>query len=669
MQNVRTTVPDQAMPLTGGLHVPKFVTITDVTPEAGASEEYVIANEATGRYFLVNRSAAQFYFALRETGRADIACQRAGVSGDQASQLVQQMLDHGVLIRPGHTVAKPHSPQTPLESKAIFVRWDLVDASAITARLSALGRFLFSSFGYGAWVLSVVIMLLTLIVNREKAYLTLVQIFDASLQQWLMLAGVFVALKAVHEFGHALAYQEMCRQEGLSPGPIRMGLSIFAMSPFPFTDVTGAWRLRSRFRRVMIGAGGIYAETWVMVGLTLFWAHTQAGMLQTVILQVAIIGAAMALLFNLNPAVKLDGYFMLTDYLRKPNLSGRASLAARQVFARALGAPLQRPNGADLLYWCVSYGYRWVIFAGIFWIAFQFDPRLAPLVLVIVAMLLVIRPLWASFRFAQRSTIKPLRSFGLLLAASAFAGALFVPLPYWQTVPAQSVQFETRFIEPTEASRLSVAKGGRLHLRAPALDQQITDVRLQKERVANLQRARFASAEEQARLAEEITGLQDAEAALQRRRAAMVPNVAADAVWTPLESRFLDGAWVLPGQGTRLASVSTPTPVMLRLRLEQRWLDDDVPLDAGTRVSARPVHAPECLFFAQLTQSRSSLIAVDGVVSLEAVPAENAAACAKQVPHGAALRVRLDAPRRSVAQRLEQMIARMLQNRLPINNV
>ncbi len=647
---------------------PSFVTITDVSLPNAKDREYVISNEATGRHFLANEVTVHFFETLRLTGSIPRALQQSSIDAERGKALVQQLLEHGVLVRRGETLAKPAVSQAPIEGKLISMRWDLIDSSAVTERFASLGRFLFSPFGYIVWAGLMAVMLFQLLVNREKAALTLVQIFDASFGQWLIFIGLFVALKVVHEMGHALAYQEMCRQEGLSPGPIRMGLCIFAMSPFPFTDVTGAWRLRSRFRRIMIGGGGIYVETWIMAALTVFWAQTQAGMLQTVILQVAVIAGAMALLFNLNPAVKLDGYFMLTDYLRRPNLSGRASVAARSVFARFLGAPAGAPNRGDLLYWGISYAYRWTIFAGIFWLAYQFDWRLGPVVLIAVAMMLVVRPLMASVKFAHRIGVRPVKSSLTLAVVVGLVILAFVPLPYWQTVPASMMRYETRFVEPTEAGVVRLTEGRMVEIETPDLAQQIRDVEIRRDMLGNLKRARFASAEEQTRLTGEIARFEETRQTLLHRQEGLTASLAENAVWTPLEARWLDAAWVAPGQGRRLAAISDPLSAFVRLRLEQRLLNSAVDLRDGAAIRMRPIHNTGCTFGAELEVEPSSMLALDGTITLRATPTDADMSCVRSIPHGAALVARLSAQDRSFADRLRLGVMRLLQDRLPVHN-
>ena len=85
--------------------------------------------------------------------------------------------------------------------------------------------------------------------NTALVGASLAQLASGHPMSWIAVATLYVAIKVVHELGHVLGYRIMSLREGLDPGPIRVGMMIFAGTPFPFTDVTGAWRISSRWRR------------------------------------------------------------------------------------------------------------------------------------------------------------------------------------------------------------------------------------------------------------------------------------------------------------------------------------------------------------------------------------------------------------------------------------
>lgn len=650
------------------LKVPGFVTITDVTPHAGAEPEYVICNEATGKYFLANRATVEFFAALKDTQQVAAALSQVGMPPAQVGPLLKRLFENGLITNAGETHVADAAPVAPLENKLVTIRWDLLDIQRLTHRLRGIGRFAYSPLGYALWGVVMFGMAFELLRNRDKVALTMAQVLEASWQQWAIFAAFFVGLKVVHELGHALAYRQMCIQEGVEPGPIRVGICIFAMSPFPFTDVTGAWRLKSTARRVMIGAGGIYFETWAMAALTFVWAETQTGLVQTVILQVVIVAGALALLFNLNPAIKLDGYFMLTDYLRRPNLAARAAMAARSTAARLLGADLPRQRRSELMYWVLSYAYRWTIFAGIFWIFYQIDPRLAPVALAVVLMTLVVRPLINTARFVQKSGARPLKTMLAGSVLAALVAGLFIPLPDRMLMQGQLMLYDTRFVEATEPGRLLHSSAG-WRLENPELDQRLTHTDLQGLMLENLKRASFASAQEQARLTSEIDANADEKQQLGNRRAKLalfVDGATTADIWTPMEARWLGGSWVRPAAGERLGAVSSPTKPHLVFRLDQTRLQRDLVMEKGAGFQVRATIRPDCTFPAHLQGELTSLIAQDGLIYLYADVPNREASCASALVHGSALVGRVDMPPSSLAARTWLSVARALQDRLPL---
>lgn len=649
--------------------VPAFVNIVDISNAEDLQRSFVVSNEATGRYFEANETTVRFLDELRTTGSIAKSAARAGILPQHSKTLVTQLIKHGVVTQPGSTLSDPNGPSAPVESKLVSIRWDLLDVRRLADRLSSVGRFTYSRLGVATWAVFVFVMVFELLGNREKVQLTLLQIFDAGLGQWAIFIALFIGMKLVHEMGHVLAYRQMCLAENHDPGPIRTGICIFALTPFPFTDVTGAWRLRARWRRIVIGAGGIYFETWIMAMFTIFWAHTTTGVFQTVSLQLAVISGALALLFNLNPAVKLDGYFILTDFLRRPNLAARASMAARTVFARWMGADIARQNTADMIYWCLSYAYRWTIFLGIFWIAYQFDKRLAPIVLILVVLTLMVRPIIGTVRFASERGAKTMHYGVLAIGTGGVALLCAVPFSYWQTVPGQIVLYESRVLEPNEAGRLSSTEDGSYELVNAELDNQILDLTYRLEILNNLKRLNFSSAEELARLDAEIALFEDSQDQLLARKASLSISADGEAIWTQFDAKFLSGSWVTPSGQHQLAALSEGTAARVDLRLNQSALDSTLELSRGSRISARFKHQPDCFFEADLDVGDGTLLAIDGVLTMRAELVKPIPTCAKSAPHGAAIVAKLDGAPKSVFNRVSRYVARLLQNRLPVETL
>ena len=647
-------------------HVPKHVTITDVSPKTGEAA-FVICNEASGRHFRANAAVVRFLTAVNGTGSVGSALRDAEIHPSQATALVDEMKRAGVLVERGSRAGLGDARKGPIEGRLISARFDILDAAPVLRRLDWLGRFAFSWPGALLWLAAIAAMLVLLVDNAEKAALTLGAIRTMTLVDVLAFAAVFLGLKVVHEFGHAVAYRSMCLREGLEPGPIRMGVCIFAFSPFPFTDVTGAWRLRSKWRRALIGAGGIYFESFAVALMAIFWARTGSGTLQTVFLQVAVVSGAMMLLFNLNPLIKRDGYYILSDLLERPNVSGRASLAARQWVGRRLGAGVPAPAAGDLAFWVASYLYRWIIFAGVFWIAYRIDPRLAVPAGLVAAMLLVVRPLQATLGFLRARGVRGSRVVLPGLLAMGVVALAFVPLPDRLLLPGEVQRYETRYVHAPENAVVGTPiPSAALALTNPDLDEEARELALRTAMIEASARSVAASGAEQARVANDVQRLRQMIAELEARIDRLTVPAGAGDVWTPISAERMAGSWVLPGDPEPLGALSTPVPPRLRLWLAENLLEAGLLDTSGGRVVVRAVHDPDCQFEALLVRRLADVLAAEGRFELRAEIDAGAPPCLEELRAGTAVVARLPTARKSLAERARVYASRLLQDRLPI---
>ncbi|MGR3484770.1 MAG: hypothetical protein ACU0BF_05455 [Paracoccaceae bacterium] len=643
------------------LHVPPFVTVTPLSEASRGDDAFVVSNAATGRHFRANRATVALIEALRGGIRPGAALARAGIDADLGQAILGRLVRTGVAVERGRTQAAP-PPKAPPESHLISMRADLFDAAPLARRLDAVGRALFSRWGGVAWALAVVAGCATLAANPERAAHALAQVPQAGLGDWARFLVVFAALKILHEMGHALAYRRMCLREGVDPGPIRMGVAVFAMTPFPFTDVTGAWRLRSRWRRAMIGAGGVYLELLGTAILAIVWGQVVQGPWQVTIFQVAIFTAATSLLFNFNPLIKLDGYYVLSDLTGWRNIAGRAAMAARDTLARALGAQVPRPAARDLIYWALAYAWRWTIFAGIFWLAYRLDARLALPVGALILATLVVRPLVTSLSHAAQAGPRPGRvALALGLTAAALAACL-VPLPAWIALDGRLSLHRTSHIHAPEPGRVSVADGA-VTLTSPELSFRARDAELRARLADAAGRRVAASAAERARLDADAAALSGIAAEYAGRAARLTPGVQTGARVDLTAARRLSGAWAGPGAGP-LATVSRDAAPRVLLWLDQARLEAGALSGDAITLSVRLVADPGCAFQATLDPRPGRRAARDDAFALTAFPL-GLPACAAHSPYGAAVVARLDTAPASVAARLRRGAARLLQGRLP----
>lgn len=198
---------------------------------------------------------------------------------------------------------------------------------------------------------------------------------------WLFTAEgavVFVltlaAVKILHEFGHALA----CKRYGVRVAS--MGVTFLVMWPVLYTDATDGWRLSSRWQRAIISGAGVVTELMLACYALAFWLLLPDGLARSTAFTVATTTLVMSLVVNLNPFMRFDGYFFLSDILNIPNLQDRSFALARWQLRRFLFGDTEDPpenfprRMHRFLVWYAwtVWIYRLVLFLGIAVLVYYF---------------------------------------------------------------------------------------------------------------------------------------------------------------------------------------------------------------------------------------------------------------------------------------------------------
>jgi len=247
----------------------------------------------------------------------------------------------------------------------MFIRVPLLDPEHMLRRMRSIIRLLISPLGAALW-LAVVISASKVVVDHFDAVMDQVQGI-LSPDNLLHLYAGLVILKTLHEFGHAM----VCKRFG---GEVHtMGVMLLVFTPLPYMDATSSWSFRSRWQRAFVGAAGMITELFVAALATFVWANTGPGIMHSVAYNMMFIASVSTVLFNGNPLLRFDGYYILSDLIDIPNLHTRAvrhlrHIVERYVFGyRDSFSPSQSMKEA---FWLTVFGiaagiYRVVVFTGI----------------------------------------------------------------------------------------------------------------------------------------------------------------------------------------------------------------------------------------------------------------------------------------------------------------
>jgi len=169
-------------------------------------------------------------------------------------------------------------------------------------------------------------------------------------------------LKVVHESAHGIA----CRKYG---GEVpEFGVVFILFAPMAFVNVTSMWRFVNRWQRMVVSAAGMYVEFLVAFLAIIVWSQTD-GVVASIAFSVMVMSSVTTILFNANPLMRFDGYFLLSDLLAIPNLYGKGgqwfSETTKQLF---FGVPKQTQFHANERVPVAIYGalaFVWRILIGL----------------------------------------------------------------------------------------------------------------------------------------------------------------------------------------------------------------------------------------------------------------------------------------------------------------
>lgn len=188
-------------------------------------------------------------------------------------------------------------------------------------------------------------------------------------QHAAILAVVIGTTKVAHEWGHATISERLgarCR----AIGPMWL-----VLTPALYCDVSPSWMLASRWRRVAIGCAGMAAEGLLASIAVWVWLGTPPGTVHAIAAHVIAVCGVSTLLFNANPLLRYDGYYILSDLLDVPNLGQRAKRRLAGTARRLVLGIIDPPVGdepADRSGWMLLYGLaalamRWLVIVTVLW--------------------------------------------------------------------------------------------------------------------------------------------------------------------------------------------------------------------------------------------------------------------------------------------------------------
>jgi putative peptide zinc metalloprotease protein len=517
------------------------------------------------------------------------------LSGGQLQQLLAMLYRSSLLISDAPSQGEQlHSragerrwkERLALTANFLAIRFRGVDPDRLLERLDRRVGWLFSPPA-ATCVLFLACSALLLVLAEFDTFRTRLPGFEAffAANNWLWLAAVLCITKVLHEFGHGLACKRLggeCHE---------MGLMLLVLTPCLYCNVSDSWMIGSRWRRAAVGAAGMYVELILASLATFVWWFSEPGLVHHLALNVMFVCSVSTLLFNANPLMRFDGYYILSDLLEIPNLRQKsAAVVQRKLGSWLLGLrerpdPFLPPRHRWLFaaYAIASSIYGWLVTLSIFWFLYRV---LEPYGLKVLGQLLglgtvvslLVLPLVRLVRFlhvpARVETVNKSRALlSTGVAAAVAAGVLAIPLPYYvacsfevQPRGGQSVYVDV----PGELTAVHVTRGsvaaGQPIAQLDDLELRLAEQRLiaQREKLA----VRTESIRQQAHTEEhallELAQTEEALAALDKQLARLRQDLAKLTIRAPAAGLFIPPPGRAAPPASRTLSAWTGRPLESR---------------------------------------------------------------------------------------------------------
>jgi putative peptide zinc metalloprotease protein len=342
---------------------------------------YVVRDPAGNQFHRLSDAAYRFVGLLDGTRTVEEAWDLVGgqLADDAPTQPeVIQILTHlysanliDADVTPDATVLlrrQKKQQQKKLQGRlmqAMFPRIPLWDPDRFLVRWMPLVRHMLSRKGAVVWILTLLAACIAVAPHweavKDAARSSIDMVGNPWNAFWLWL--VFVFVKLIHELGHAFS----CRRFG---GECHeMGIMFLIFIPTPYVDASTAWSFPNKWHRIFVGCAGMIVEMFFAALCAFVWLATDSNsLINQLAYNAMLVASVTTVIFNANPLLRYDGYYILSDFLEIPNMRQKAAeytlgLVKRHVFRVKQTQPLPpvRQRIELFLYHITSVVYRTII--------------------------------------------------------------------------------------------------------------------------------------------------------------------------------------------------------------------------------------------------------------------------------------------------------------------
>ena len=306
-----------------------------------AGHGFVVKDPVSGAFFHLRE--AEHFITQQLDGDTPLDAIRQRTEARFGASLPPDILDAfiGKLDRSGllqhETAEKPgRGARTDrVQGGLLSLRFRLLNPARCFDRLVRLVPFVFTPH-FVAFATATVLLAVGVTIANWAAYAG-----DVSRLYQLSTVPLFIALMFLVVSAHEVAHGVTCRRFG---GEVRdAGVMLIYFQPALYCNVSDAWLFPERSKRFWVSFAGPFFELFLWALAVLAWRVTDEETWINHLALIVMTGSGVKTLLNFNPLIKLDGYYLLSDYLDIPNLRRKSFRHVGSLIRRLVGAGAPMP--------------------------------------------------------------------------------------------------------------------------------------------------------------------------------------------------------------------------------------------------------------------------------------------------------------------------------------
>jgi len=540
---------------------------------------YMLYDPYTGNYFKVTESYYKFVSSLsfektveevwvkaleedpeNGPGQQDVINLLVELNGSGLIYF-ENSQDSSALYEKG--AEKKKSERLKKFSNILFMRFPLVNPDKWLKSLIPLWKILFGKIGALVWFAVILYGLKAGIENADRFAEQAKTVINP--ENLILLYICVAVVKIIHEIGHGA----VCVRYG---GHINtIGVMLLLFTPLPYIDATSSWSFRNKWERIYVSSSGMIVEVFLGALACVVWVNSPPGLVQAISYNVMFTATISTVLFNANPLIRYDGYYILADLLEIPNLSQRSTNYLYAVVQKYIFGVRDKWLPADsvkegfylVLYGVASLVYRVSLFVVIMLFISDKYFFIGMILAGVLTFTWVYNPVKKYYKFLKSSKeLHGIRSKVIKINAAVFIVLFYVfallPLPYSYVLKGvvESKDIARVLINTAGKVKEVRAENGQMVKKGEVLmilENNVLDIEIKRAESQMfqlnvlIQQSMIRGSVENAPITKRREALGKYIDQLKERKNNLVVKAAADGFWICPLTGFLKGQWLAKG--------------------------------------------------------------------------------------------------------------------------